>query len=415
MRIPWINKKNKNWLGILIMLVALVLLFKGIEQKNKPSSTEIKTQEPVYEYGILLDSFIVKKGKILPNQVLGEILYLHHINHQKINEIVNKSSGIFDFRKATPGNPYTVLCSKDSNAIAQYFIYEESPVSYIIFDLRKEIDIYRGKKQIQIQKRIISGKINSSLWNALIEIKASPALVVKLEEIYAWSIDFFKIQEKDEFKIYFEEKYVENEFIGIGRVLASRFTHKNQELYAFYFEENENYGDYFDEEGKTLRKTFLSAPLKYSRISSRYSKNRKHPVTGRWKGHFGTDYAAPKGTPILSTANGTVIAAAYTKNNGNYVKIKHNRKYTTQYLHMSKIKPGIRKGAYVNQGDVIGYVGSTGLATGPHVCYRFWRNGKQVDPYKESLPPGDPIKKENKKQYLALKDSLMQYLINPNL
>ena len=404
----------KNWIGIFIMLAALIFLLVNIDKKDDPEEAIEIIKEPEYEYGILIDSFNLKRGEVMQNQVLGEILYLHHINHQKIDEIVNKSKGIFDFRKATPGNKFMVLCAKDSNETAKYFIYEETSVDYIVFDLRNNIDVYRGKKQIDIKQRTIKGKINSSLWNALIEAKASPALVMKLEEIYAWTIDFFKIQKNDRFTIYYEEKYVDDEFIGIGRVIASEFVHKNKKLFAFYFEENENFGDYFDEKGNTLRKTFLSAPLKYSRISSRYSKNRKHPVTGQWKGHFGTDYAAPKGTPIFTTANGVITTASYTKNNGNYVKVRHNSKYTTQYLHMSKIKPGIRKGVYVKQGEVIGYVGSTGLATGPHVCYRFWRDGKQVDPYKEKLPPGDPIKKENKKKYTIVKDSLMQYLTESN-
>mgnify|MGYP002006359438 CR=1 FL=1 len=404
----------KNWIGIFIMLAALIFLLVNIDKKDDSEEAVEIIKEPEYEYGILVDSFNLKRGEVMQNQVLGEILYLHHINHQKIDEIVNKSKGIFDFRKATPGNKFMVLCAKDSNETAKYFIYEETSVDYIVFDLRNNIDVYRGKKQINIKKRTIKGKINSSLWNALIEAKSSPALVMKLEEIYAWTIDFFKIQKDDRFTIYYEEKYVDDEFIGIGRVIASEFVHKNKKLFAFYFEENENFGDYFDEKGNTLRKTFLSAPLKYSRISSRYSKNRKHPVTGQWKGHFGTDYAAPKGTPIFTTANGVITTASYTKNNGNYVKVRHNSKYTTQYLHMSKIKPGIRKGVYVKQGEVIGYVGSTGLATGPHVCYRFWRDGKQVDPYKEKLPPGDPIKKENKKKYTIVKDSLMQYLTESN-
>ncbi len=404
----------KNWIGIFIMLAALIFLLVNIDKKDDSEEAVEIIKEPEYEYGILVDSFNLKRGEVMQNQVLGEILYLHHINHQKIDEIVNKSKGIFDFRKATPGNKFMVLCAKDSNETAKYFIYEETSVDYIVFDLRNNIDVYRGKKQINIKKRTIKGKINSSLWNALIEAKSSPALVMKLEEIYAWTIDFFKIQKDDRFTIYYEEKYVDDEFIGIGRVIASEFVHKNKKLFAFYFEENENFGDYFDEKGNTLRKTFLSAPLKYSRISSRYSKNRKHPVTGQWKGHFGTDYAAPKGTPIFTTANGVITTASYTKNNGNYVKVRHNSKYTTQYLHMSKIKPGIRKGVYVKQGEVIGYVGSTGLATGPHVCYRFWRDGKQVDPYKEKLPPGDPIKKQNKKKYTIVKDSLMQYLTESN-
>ena len=235
---------------------------------------------------------------------------------------------------------------------------------------------------------------------AIMENNMSPALVMKLSNIYAWTIDFFRIQKGDKFKVYYEERFVENEFVGIGRIWAAKFTHQSEEFYAFYFkEEGENFGDYFDEESKTLRKAFLRAPLNFSRISSRYSKRRRHPVTGRVKPHLGTDYAAPKGTPILSTANGRIVEARYKRNNGNYVKIRHNNTYTTQYLHMSKIKSGIRPGVHVRQGDVIGYVGSTGLATGPHVCYRFWKNGQQVDPFKTSLPPSTPVKKSKRKEF----------------
>ena len=231
--------------------------------------------------------------------------------------------------------------------------------------------------------------------------------------MYAWTIDFFKIQNGDSYKVYYENNYANGKYIGIGRVIAAEFTHKNENFYAFYYKDKNNYGEHFDEEGKTLRKAFLKAPLNFYRISSRYSKNRKHPVTGQWKGHFGTDYAAPKGTPIMTTANGTIVAATYTRNNGNYVKVRHNSTYTTQYLHMSKIKKGIKKGVYVKQGDIIGYVGSTGLATGPHVCYRFWKNGKQVDPYKQKLPPGEPISKENRKDYMTVKDLSLIHISEP--
>jgi murein DD-endopeptidase MepM/ murein hydrolase activator NlpD len=242
----------------------------------------------------------------------------------------------------------------------------------------------------------------------------SPALVMELSNIYAWTIDFFRIQKGDKFKVYYEERFVEDEFVGIGRIWAAKFTHQSEDFYAFYFkEEGVNFGDYFDEQNKNLRKAFLRAPLNFSRISSKYSKRRKHPVTGRVKAHLGTDYAAPTGTPILSTANGTITTASYTRNNGNYVKIRHNSTYSTQYLHMSKIKSGIRKGVHVKQGSIIGYVGSTGLATGPHVCYRFWKNGRQVDPYKEKLPASEPMKQSSKAPFQLGKDSLIQYLAEP--
>tara|TARA_B100000902_G_scaffold27181_1_gene32743 strand:- start:22475 stop:23710 length:1236 start_codon:yes stop_codon:yes gene_type:complete len=404
-------------IGILFLASSLLFTVLNFSNCNLANGDSIKIEikkEPTIEYGIVTDSFNVIKGVIKPGQVLGEILYLNHINHQKIDLIVKKSKGVFDVKKAKAGQPYTVLCSRDSNEIAQWFIYEESYTDYVVFDLRDNINVYRGAKEVDVRMRVASGEITSSLWNAIIENKMSPALVMELSNIYAWTIDFFRIQKGDKFKVYYEERFVEDEFIGIGRICAANFTHQSKDFYSFYFkEEGENYGDYFDEESKTLRKAFLRAPLNFSRISSKYSKRRKHPVTGRIKAHLGTDYAAPTGTPILSTANGRIVEARYKRNNGNYVKIRHNNTYTTQYLHMSKIKSGIRPGVHVNQGDVIGYVGSTGLATGPHVCYRFWKNGIQVDPYKQKLPPSDPMREESKSAFQLVKDSLIKFLIEP--
>ena len=405
----------KKWFGILVMGTALLFMLSNINKgETEGSNIEVVEQiaEPAYEYDILVDSFHVIKGVVKSGQTMGEILYLNHIDHPEINKIVQKSKGIFDVRRVNAGKNYTVICATDSTEKAQYFIYEIDATNYIVFDLRNEIEVYKGKKPVTVKLKTASGTINSSLWLTMEEQKLSPKLTAELSTIYAWTIDFFKIQKGDGFRVYYEDKYIDGNYIGIGRILAAEFTHKGQDFYSFYYKENENFGDYYDEEGKTLRKAFLMAPVDYKRISSRYSKRRKHPVTGRWKGHFGTDYAAERGTPIWSTANGTIIAATYTKNNGNYVKVRHNGTYTTQYLHMSKIKPGIRKGVYVKQGDIIGYVGSTGLATGPHVCYRFWKDGKQVDPFKQKLPPGDPIKKENRESYMLAKDSLMQILMN---
>ena len=405
----------KKWFGILVMGTALLFMLTNINKDKKAvEKLEVIQEivEPSYEYNILVDSFNVIKGSVKRGQTMGEILYLNHIDHFEINKIVEKSKGIFDVRRVNTGKKYTVICASDSTKKAQYFIYEIDAINYVVFDLRGEIDVYKGKKPVTVKLKTASGIIKSSLWLTMEEKKLSPKLTAELSTIYAWTIDFFKIQKNDGFRVYYEDKYIDGQYIGIGRLLAAEFTHKGQDFYSFYYRENENFGDYYDEQGKTLRKAFLMAPVDYKRISSRYSKRRKHPVTGRWKGHFGTDYAAAKGTPIWSTANGTIIAATYTKNNGNYVKVRHNGTYTTQYLHMSKIKPGIRKGVFVKQGDIIGYVGSTGLATGPHVCYRFWKNDKQVDPFKQKLPPGDPIKKENREAYMLAKDSLMQILMN---
>tara|TARA_B110000003_G_scaffold276461_1_gene323071 strand:- start:2455 stop:3672 length:1218 start_codon:yes stop_codon:yes gene_type:complete len=403
----------KKWVGIFVMGTALLFVLNNINTK-KNSSTNINVEvssEQKYEYDILIDTFDVKRGVVSQGQTLGEILYANHINHVEINRIVSLSKEIFDVRRVNAGQKYTVICLKDSIDKAQYFIYEIDVVNYVVFDLRDKIDIYLGKKFVEIKTVTSSAIIKSSLWESMVDKKLSPKLAAELSTIYAWTIDFFKIQKGDGFRVFYENKYIDGNYIGIGRILAAEFTHKNQSFYSFYYKERDSYGDYYDEKGKTLRKAFLMAPVDYKRISSRYSKRRKHPVTGQWKGHFGTDYAAAKGTPIWSTANGTIERASFTRNNGNYVKVRHNGTYTTQYLHMSKIKPGIRKGVYVKQGDIIGYVGSTGLATGPHVCYRFWKNGKQVDPFKQKLPAGDPIKNENRESYFIAKDSLMKILM----
>ena len=390
----------------LVFFLFFIFFLKQDKKENKP------VHVPKYEYGILVDSFKVIKDIVKPNQTLGEILYFNHIDHPQINKIVNASKNIFDVRRINAGQNYTVICSKDSIDKAKFFIYEIDPVNYVVFDLTKDMSVFLGKKDIEVRLKKATGDINNSLWITMEEKGLSPRLAHELSTIYAWTIDFFKIQKGDAFKVYYEDRYIENKYIGIGRIIAAEFIHNNKSYFAYYYKEKNDRGDYFNEKGETLRKAFLMAPVDYKRISSRYSKNRKHPVTGRWKGHFGTDYAAAIGTPIWTTADGVVIKASYTRNNGNYVKIKHNNTYTTQYLHMSKIKSGIKRNVKVKQGQIIGYVGSTGLATGPHVCYRFWKNGRQVDPYKQKLPPGDPIKKENFEDFMIVKDSLFRFISN---
>jgi len=397
----------KRLVTIFVFVFIMYSLFNK-EHEFEKEQDPVEISVPKHLYGILVDTLIVIQDTVKQGQTLGGILYSNHIDYPQIAELVNKSKGIFDVRTINSGNPYTLICNNDSVETLLYFIYELSDkISYVVLDFTKEPKLFIGKQEVLTKLKLSSGIINSSLAESIEGQGISPVLTQKISEIYAWTIDFFKIQNGDSYKVYYENKYVNGRYIGIGRIFASEFIHKNENFYAFYFEEKENYGEHFDEKGKTLRKAFLKAPLNFYRISSRYSTNRKHPVTGQWKGHFGTDYAAPKGTPIMTTANGTIVSASYTRNNGNYVKVRHNGTYTTQYLHMSKIEKGIKKGVYVKQGDIIGYVGSTGLATGPHVCYRFWKNNKQVDPYKQKLPPGDPISKENREEYMTVKDSLM--------
>ena len=323
--------------------------------------------------------------------------------------IVNND--IFDFRNIRAGNNYAVFATKDSLSRGEIFIYEVNYVDYILFDFRDSLNISLMQKEVETKNKYCSGVVETSLWASIVDSSnLSPALLMKMSEIYAWTIDFFRLEKGDKYKIFFEEKFVEGESIGVGKVMAALYQHKGNQFYAFNFKINENYDDYFDQNGKSLRRAFLRAPLSYSyRISSKFQKRRLHPVTGKIKPHLGTDYAAPQGTPIIATANGKVIKSSYTKNNGYYVKIRHNSTYTTQYLHMLK-RGRVSDGAYVKQGDVIGYVGQTGLATGPHVCYRFWKNGKQVDPYKQKLPEAEPISKDYIDDFKIIADSLYNIL-----
>ena len=356
-------------------------------------------------YGLNLDSFIVKEGKIKKNQMLSHILLINHIPWPEIDLLVKKSKDIYDVRKLRSGKNYTVLCKKDSTEKAEYFIYEANAIDYVVFDLRDTMHVAVEQKDVTETRRGVAGVITSSLYQTLIDIDCSAGLAMEMSEIYAWSIDFYRIQKGDRFKVIFTEKWVEDTRVGIGAIEACLFEHHKENFYAFPFEQNQVI-DFFDENAKSLRKAFLKSPLKFGRISSSFTMRRYHPVQKRWKAHLGTDYAAPTGTPILAVGDGKVIEARYKKFNGNYVKIKHNGTYTTQYLHMSKFVSGVRSGKYVRQGDVIGYVGSTGLATGPHVCFRFWKNGKQVNHRTQKLPASLPVIKELLPQFTATMETM---------
>jgi murein DD-endopeptidase MepM/ murein hydrolase activator NlpD len=296
------------------------------------------------------------------------------------------------------GNRFCIISTKDSEKKVRYFVYEKNPVDYVVFKLENPIAISFGKKPVRIETETASGWIESSLWETLTEQQLDPELAVELSEIYAWTIDFHHLLKGDSFRAIFEKKFVKGQPVGIGRIKAASFNHKGEVFYAFYFKQDDH-GSYFDERANSLQKAFLKSPIKFSRITSGYSKRRYHPILKKYRSHFGIDYAAKPGTPIMSTGDGVVLRAGYDSNNGRYVKIKHNGIYTTQYLHMSKIARGIKPGVKVKQRRVIGYVGSTGLATGPHLCYRFWKNGRQINPFKEDIPSVGPVKKDDLQDY----------------
>jgi len=371
------------------------------QQKNHFSKSSEKKSISLpkiqYEYGYRLNDYKVIKDTIKNGESFGIILDRHHVFYPKINKIAKTIKDTFDVRRVRAGIPYLILASKDSLEKAQVFIYKNNKSSATIVDFKDStIVAYTYKKPMKIIEKEIAGNIYSTLSEAMDSLHLNPNLTNDVADIYAWTLDFYKLQKGDQFKLIYEEKFIDDTvFVGYGKIKAALFNHKNKDLYAYRFiaDTIKRIPEYYDEEGNMLRRQFLRSPIKFQyRVSSRYNLRRKIALYGnRVKPHKGTDFAAKVGTPIMATASGTVVESRRKGGNGNYVKIKHNNIYQTQYLHMRK--RNVRVGQYVKQGDIIGWVGMTGNTSGPHVCYRFWKYGKQVDPFKQKLPPAKPLKK----------------------
>ncbi len=398
-------------------LLMLMMAFTACndDTKNKEIADNVIKEKPapaiIKEYGFVLNDYEVVRDTIKSGDSFGIILGTHGVNPNNIFNIVNKVRDTFNPRKIVLGKPYVILKERDSAKTPKAFIYESDLINYTVVDLRDSISVYTAKKPVTVSKRTVSGYINSSLTEAIQDEGLSYLIAHEMSNIYQWSIDFFRLQKGDRFKLVYNERYINDSiYAGIENIEAAVFYHQDKPYYAFNFTVDSITGakDYYDEKARPLQSFFLKAPLDFFRISSRFSPNRFHPVQKRWKAHKGTDYAAGHGTPIKSTANGVVIASSYTAGNGNYVKIKHNDTYTTQYLHMSKRL--VKQGQRVKQGDIIGKVGSTGLATGPHVCYRFWKNGQQVDPFRQNLPSAEPIDDKYIPSYFAAIEPLKNEL-----
>jgi murein DD-endopeptidase MepM/ murein hydrolase activator NlpD len=326
-----------------------------------------------------------------------------------IDMVARNSRDVFDVRKFRAGNRYSMLLARDSSA--RYFVYHVNDVDYVVYELSDSCRVYRQERPVTTVIRQGAGVISGSLWQNMKDAGMDPVLALMLSDVFAWSVDFYRLQDGDAFKIIYEEHFVEGKRAGLGTIRAAWMNHNGDDLYAFRFEQDST-DDYFNDSARSLRKAFLIAPVQYSRIASRYTMNRYHPILHYNRPHLGTDYSAPYGTPIWATGDGTVTEAQYRGGNGNYVKIRHNSVYETQYLHMSRFGPGIRPGVRVKQGQIIGYIGSTGLSTGPHVCYRFWKYGKQVDHLKEKFPSAEPVKSQHLATFESLRDSLKSELDN---
>lgn len=387
------------------VLLAIIVLFSLISCNKSEEILEKEIIKPAVkkiEFGFKYSDFNVVQDTIKKGDTFGTLLEGQNIGEREVYDIIAKVKDTFDVRTIRIDKPFTMLRSKNKKNDLQVFIYQPDALSYYVVDLRDTAVVaYKKTKPITIKRRTIGGVLKESLSETLGNAKIEGALASKISKIYAYSIDFMKLKKGDRFAITFTERFINDTvYDGVEELEASFFEYKGKIIYAFPFAQNPNSDkiEYYDEDGKTLKNFFLKSPIKFSRISSRFSTSRFHPVQHRWKAHKGTDYAAPRGTPITATAGGVVEQSGFTAGNGNFVKVKHNGTYATQYLHMSKIL--VRRGQRVSQGQVIGLVGSTGLATGPHVCYRFWKNGVQVDALRLKLPTGEPMTGNNKSRFI---------------
>lgn len=390
-----------KYLVAILSILTLIACNNNKEEQQKQQKPAVQKPKVTKEFGIVTNNFTVVHDTIKRGDTFGALLGKEGFDAAAIHKITESIKDTFDLRDIRVGKPYALFKDKKAPNGLKMFIYEPDKLSYYVVDLQDSIaKVHKTVKPITIKRRVIAAEIEGSLAETLDKAGASAAMVQELADVYAWTIDFFKIQKGDKFAVAVNERYISDSiYAGVENIESSFFEYKGKRIYAFPYKATESgKSQYYDEEGKVLKSMFLKAPLKFSHITSRFSPRRFHPVQMRWKAHNGTDYAAPTGTPIMTTATGTVIQAGYTSGNGNYVKVKHNGTYTTQYLHMSRIL--VRRGQHVTQGQTIGLVGSTGLATGPHVCYRFWKNGVQVDALRQKLPNSLPMDKKYIPAYL---------------
>lgn len=384
-------------------LFALLFVVLSIACKNEKPVKPIIPEKIIYEFGYRLNDYTVINDTLRSGENFGEILSRNKIGASKIHEIVTTIKDSFNIRSLKAGIPYTILATEDSTQQAQVFIYRQSKINYTIIDFKDSvITVLNGKRPIKTKIETASGLITTHLSHAIKSQGLSPDLTYKMaDEVFAWAIDFSKLQKNDKFKLIYEQFYIEDTIpVGIGKIKAAYFEHNDNPFYAFNYKTDSasKASEYYDEKANILRRQFLKMPVKFSRISSKYNLKRRIAYYGnKIRAHKGTDYAAPIGTPIEATANGTVTESRYAGGNGNYVKIRHNGTYSTQYLHMSKRK--VKVGDYVKQGQTIGLIGMTGNTAGPHVCYRFWKNGQQVDPLKQKFPNSEPMNKNKVPAY----------------
>ncbi len=394
-------------IGLLFTLLIVAITTLGKSEKTYPDEepvnlqtlNEIPEQPPLDTYGMNVKLYDVIEDQIRRNESLSLILNRHGVGPETIHNIQLAARGKVNLNRMIPGQQYRIY--KNDEGRATTFVWHRSATDYTTFSWEDEINIENGSIPERISVASVSGTIRSSLANAIQAQGVSQRLVVELANIYAWTVDFYSLRQGDNFKAIYENRHVEDTYVGIGRIKAAEFEHRGNVRRAYYFEYGDKAG-YFDAEGNSMRRTMMRVPFDYNpRISSHFSHNRLHPILNQRRPHYGTDYAAPTGTPILAAGDGVVTEAQYRGGNGNIVQIRHNSVYRTAYLHMSRFAQGIRPGVTVRQGQVIGYVGQTGLATGPHLCYRLYKNNSPINSVTYDFPPSEGLSPEYMDQFLV--------------
>ncbi|MBL7138158.1 MAG: peptidoglycan DD-metalloendopeptidase family protein [Bacteroidales bacterium] len=402
---------KKSWLRLAFPIIILLIILIGIIiTLTARVDPEVPVVDPIshFAYHLNIDTLDIEYGEVKKNQNLSEIL-APLVSMQTIDRIARTTRSVFDVRKIRPGNRYAVVTTRDSLKRPLYFIYEITDTDFVVYDFRDSLHIYRDEKVVTKTIKSATGTISSSLWNAFVDHGLDINLALKMSDVYAWTIDFYGLQKGDNFNVIYEELSIDTIPAGVGNILASRFESSGHDFFAFYFEQD-SVGTYFDELAQSLQRTFLKAPLRFSRISSRFSHSRKHPILKISRPHHGVDYAAPSGTPVVALGDGKVTEARWNGGFGRFVRIRHNSVYSTGYGHLSKYGSGIKAGTYVKQGDVIGYVGSSGLSTGPHLDFRVYKNNSPVDPLKMESPPAEPVDTANLNVYNALMKTMIAKL-----
>ena len=394
----------------------MLVIAVSCTQKQDKQHTETILEEEIdqlYAYGICIDSLSLNHYEIGKNEYLSSILMDLGFTGSDAEEITQTISPLYPPSKLQIGNTYATITSPDSISEIQYLVFEKNKTDYVVVDLCSSdtLKVHESTKPQTLQRRYVEGTITSSLWNSIIETGSSPMLALKVSDLYAWQVDFFDIKQGDSFRLIYDEAWIDDTtFLEIASIEGAQFNHQGRDYTAVPFEQDST-KEYFDEEGNSLRKQFLKAPLDFFRISSKFSNSRYHPVLKRYRAHHGVDYAAPTGTHVKSIGDGVVIAKGYQRNGGgNFLKIKHNSVYTTTYMHLNGFAKGIKKGRTVKQGELIGYVGSTGLSTGPHLDFRVHKNNQAINPLTMEAPPSYPVKPELRDSFLLIRDQILMEL-----